>query len=111
MNPIFHMLCFHPSIQRPEGIAGGDSDWRSIVAALECLTSIKGIASIVPDLPDWCPEDAGAPDLEFRTLLGPLLRLGVFSREWVQVSIYISLSIVAYRIGSLKFLIRTSLIL
>ncbi|KAF8517435.1 ubiquitin elongating factor core-domain-containing protein [Hysterangium stoloniferum] len=86
MSPIFQQLCFHESLLRPEGLGGGDTAWRSVVAALECLTSIKGIATIITRLDAWCPEDATAADFEKRSLLGPLLRLGVFNREWPQIA-------------------------
>ncbi|KIJ54955.1 hypothetical protein M422DRAFT_153298 [Sphaerobolus stellatus SS14] len=86
MTPILRMLCFHPSLQRPEGLGGGDSAWRSIVSGLECLVRIKGIATIIPNLSDWCPEDIGPADIEHKSLMGPLLRLGVFSREWPQIA-------------------------
>ncbi len=76
-------LCFHESLSRPEGLAGGDASWRGIISALEVLVSVKGIANMIPRLEEWNPVEASAHDFETRSLLGPLLRLGVFEREWV----------------------------
>ena len=83
VGPILRLLCFHPSLQRPEGLGGGDTAWRSIVAALECLVGVKGVAMVITRLDDWCPENADPSQLEHTSLMGPLLRLGVFNREWV----------------------------
>ncbi|KAF8579833.1 hypothetical protein K439DRAFT_1522775 [Ramaria rubella] len=84
--PLLRLLCFHPSLQRPEGLGGGDAAWRAIVAALESLVGIKGIATVITRLNEWCPESAGPAHLEHTSLMGPLLRLGVFNREWPQVA-------------------------
>lgn len=83
VGPIIQQLCFHPSLLRPEGLAGGDASWRSIVAALESLVGIKGVATVITRLDKWCPENAGPAQLEHTSLMGPLLSLGVFNREWV----------------------------
>lgn len=81
--PLLRLLCFHESLQRPEGLGGGDAAWRAVVAGLECLVGVKGVATVITRVEEWCPEDADAADLERRSLMGPLLRLGVFNREWV----------------------------
>lgn len=68
---------------RPEGIGGGDSSWRAVLSGVEALISIKSIAMMFTRLPEWNPSDATAATFEVVTLMGPLCRLGVFSREWV----------------------------
>lgn len=83
VGPIIRLLCFHPSLERPEGLGGGDSVWRSVLAALETLVSVKGVASVITRLDEWCPVNADPAQFEHRSLMGPLLRLGVFNREWV----------------------------
>lgn len=68
---------------RHEGIGGGDSSWRSVVHGVEALVSIKSIAVMFTRLPEWNPGDATAAMFERVSLMGPLCRLGVFSKEWV----------------------------
>ena len=85
LGPVIRELCFHESLSRPEGLAGGDASWRGIISALEALVSVKPIAAMITRLPEWNPETASAPEFETRSLLGPLLRLGVFHRDWVGV--------------------------
>ncbi|CAG8659538.1 10237_t:CDS:10, partial [Acaulospora colombiana] len=67
------------------------SSWRSSVAALECLFGIKPIAAMITRLPEWNPElwsetnPAGAKngnEHEKRSILGMVMRLGVFARDW-----------------------------
>ena len=83
LGPVVRKLCYHPSLFRPEGLAGGDASWRGVIGGLEALTSVKAIANMVTRLEAWCPADAQAQDIETKSLMGPLLRLGVFEREWV----------------------------
>jgi ubiquitin conjugation factor E4 B len=83
VEPIIQILCFHPSLQRPEGVGGGDVAWRSIVAAIDCLVGVKGVASVMTRFDEWCPQNASPAQFEHVSLMGPLLRLGVFNREWV----------------------------
>jgi hypothetical protein len=51
---------------------------------LEALVSHKQIAIMITKMDDWNPADATAVTFETRSLMGPLLRLNVFSREWVR---------------------------
>ncbi|KAG6897645.1 hypothetical protein C0992_012624 [Termitomyces sp. T32_za158] len=82
LGPVVKSLLFHESLFRPEGLGGGDASWRGIMGGLELLVSIKPIATMITRMEDWNPKDATAPTFETRALLGPLCRLGVFSREW-----------------------------
>lgn len=77
-------LCHHPSLFRPEGLAGSDSTWRGVLSGLEALVGIKPIALMITRSPNWNPSDAAANNFEFLSLFGPILRLGIFSREWVR---------------------------
>ncbi|KAI0333659.1 ubiquitin conjugation factor E4 [Cubamyces sp. BRFM 1775] len=81
LGPVVAQLCFHPSVQ------GGLSNdgWRSVISGLEALVSIKPIAAMVTRLPQWNP-DVPAPQFERASLLGPLLGLGVFEREWPSIA-------------------------
>ncbi len=81
--------------------ASGPASWRAGVAAIETLVSVKSIAAMasksssiymhfglirlfkVTRLPTWCPSTT-APLIERVSLLGPVARLSVFSREWVR---------------------------
>lgn len=85
LGPVITQLCFHASLFRPEGLAGSDASWRGVLSGLEALVSIKAIAQLITRLPQWIPEGATAPNFEKVSLLGPLLRLGVFEQEWVSV--------------------------
>ncbi|THG98805.1 hypothetical protein EW026_g3438 [Hermanssonia centrifuga] len=86
LGPVIRSLCFHPSLFRPEGLAGGDASWRGIIGGLEALVSIKGIANMITRLPEWNPTHAVANNIETTSLFGPLLRLGVFQREWPSIA-------------------------
>lgn len=76
-------LCFHESLSRPEGLAGGDASWRGIIGGLEALVNVKSIANMIPRLEEFNPRNAQAHNIELVSLFGPILRLGVFEREWV----------------------------
>ncbi|KAG7088410.1 hypothetical protein E1B28_012407 [Marasmius oreades] len=86
LGPVVHDLLFHPSLFRPEGLAGGDSSWRGVVGGLEALVSVKAIATMITRMPEWIPPGATAANIELTSLMGPLCRLGVFSREWPKIS-------------------------
>ncbi|KAF8315752.1 ubiquitin elongating factor core-domain-containing protein [Cantharellus anzutake] len=60
----------------------GPTSWRAAVTAMETLVSVKSIAAMMTRLPSWCPPSASAHMIERMSLLGPIARLGVFSREW-----------------------------
>lgn len=79
LGPVVAQLCFHPSVR--EGFT--NDGWRSVVSGLEALISVKPIAAMITRLPEWNPENVPAPLFEKSSLLGPLLSLGVFEREWV----------------------------
>ncbi|KAJ7761518.1 ubiquitin conjugation factor E4 [Mycena maculata] len=82
LGPVVHQLLFHESLFRPEGLGGGDAGWRGVVSGLEALVSIKGIAVMITRMEDWNPPNATAATFERVSLIGPLCRLGIFSREW-----------------------------
>ncbi|KAH0586206.1 hypothetical protein H2248_007462 [Termitomyces sp. 'cryptogamus'] len=82
LGPVVKSLLFHESLFRPEGLGGGDASWRGVVGGLELLVSIKAIAMMITRMEEWNPASATAPTFERMALLGPLCRLGVFSREW-----------------------------
>ena len=88
LGPVVSLLLFHESLARPEGIGGADAQWRNVVGGLEALVSVKAIAAMLPRLPSWNPPDASAANFETRSLMGPLLRLNVFDREWVCAPAY-----------------------
>ncbi|KAI8994147.1 ubiquitin conjugation factor E4 [Trametes punicea] len=81
LGPVVAQLCFHPSVV--EGFA--NDGWRSVVSGLEALVSIKPIAAMITRLPQWNP-DVPAHQFEKASLLGPLLALGVFEREWPSIA-------------------------
>lgn len=85
LGPVVRALCFHESLFRPEGLAGGDASWRGVIGGLEALVSVKSIANMITRHEDWNPPNAQAHTIEGVSLFGPLLRLGVFQREWVRV--------------------------
>ncbi|KAI0770227.1 ubiquitin elongating factor core-domain-containing protein [Fomes fomentarius] len=82
LGPVVVKLCSHESLNA--GFASGDG-WRGVVSGLEALVSVKAIANMITRLPEWNPETT-APEFEIRCLLGRLLRLGVFHREWPSIS-------------------------
>ncbi|KAK1229888.1 Ubiquitin conjugation factor E4 [Marasmius sp. AFHP31] len=86
LGPVVQHLLFHPSLFRPEGLAGGDSSWRGVVGGMEALVSVKAIASMITRMPEWNPPNANATNIETISLMGPLCRLGVFAREWPSVA-------------------------
>jgi len=67
----------------PDGLGGADAGWRRVIGALECLVSIKPIANMVASMEEWCPNEATPEAFEKVALMGPLMRLGVYSHEWV----------------------------
>ncbi|KAI0697911.1 ubiquitin conjugation factor E4 [Cytidiella melzeri] len=86
LGPVVRELCFHQSLFRPEGLAGGDASWRGVIGGLEALVSVKSIAKMITRHEDFNPPTAQAHTIEAVSLLGPLLRLGVFQREWPSIS-------------------------
>jgi ubiquitin conjugation factor E4 B len=56
---------------------------------MEALVGVKPIAEMITRMPRWLGEGFGvevtAASFEKLSLMGPLLRLGTFSREWVSV--------------------------
>ena len=83
LGPVVNQLLFHESLVRPEGIGGADAGWRGVLGGMEALVALKPIAAMIPLLPEWNPPEATAPTLEKLSLMGPLMRLGVFGSEWV----------------------------
>lgn len=74
-------------------IGGGGNtsagNWRDLLQALRTLTSVKGIASVIPTIPSFDPLAHGQmpPEvLEHRSLLGPFLRLSTFPDAFGTIS-------------------------
>ncbi|KAI0259835.1 ubiquitin elongating factor core-domain-containing protein [Gloeopeniophorella convolvens] len=82
LGPVATKLLFHPCLFRQEGLAASDAQWRGVLTGLEALVGNKQIAIMITKLDDWNPPDATAVTFETRSLMGPLLRLSVFSWEW-----------------------------
>ena len=82
LGPVVVKLCSHESLK--VGFASGDG-WRGVVSGLEALVSVKPIATMITRLPEWNPQ-VSAPEFEAQSLMGQLLRLGVFHAEWVSGS-------------------------
>ena len=82
LGDVIKRLCFNANLARPEGLGGADASWRGILGGLEALISVKPIAIAFTKLPEWNPPTAAAPNFELTSLMGPLLRLGVFGKEW-----------------------------
>jgi ubiquitin conjugation factor E4 B len=84
LGPVVIGLLFHPSLFREEGLAASDPQWRGVLTGLEALVAQKQIAIMITKMDEWNPVDATAVTFETTSLMGPLLRLNVFSREWVR---------------------------
>lgn len=70
------------------------TSWRSSVSALQCLFSIKQIAAMITGLPEWNPpvrdKDTttgvkNGKEHEVGSILGMVMRLGIFARDWPAV--------------------------
>ncbi|KAI6042671.1 ubiquitin elongating factor core-domain-containing protein [Pisolithus marmoratus] len=85
LGPVARQLLLH-TLLRPEGIGGSDSSWRAVVSGVEALVSVKSIAVMFTRLPEWNPPHATAASIETLSMMGPLCRLGVFSREWPYIA-------------------------
>jgi ubiquitin conjugation factor E4 B len=88
LRPVVISLLFHPSLFREEGLAASDPQWRGILTGLEALVAHKQIAIMITKMDEWNPADATAANFERMSLMGPLLRLNVFTREWVGTALY-----------------------
>ncbi len=84
LGPVIAKLLFHPCLFREEGLAASDPQWRGVLTGLEALVAHKEIAAVITKMDEWNPSDATAATFETKSLMGPLLRLNVFSREWVR---------------------------
>jgi len=84
LGPVVTKLLFHPCLFREEGLAASDPRWRGVLTGLEALVAQKQIATMITKMDEWSPADATAMTFETKSLMGPLLRLNVFSREWVR---------------------------
>ncbi|KZS93697.1 hypothetical protein SISNIDRAFT_485310 [Sistotremastrum niveocremeum HHB9708] len=67
-------------------LASGDNGWRNIVPGLEASAATKAIARMFTNPEEWCPENSSTSSFERSSLLGPLIRLGVFQWEWPTIS-------------------------
>ncbi|KAH9997987.1 ubiquitin elongating factor core-domain-containing protein [Russula vinacea] len=86
LGPVVIGLLFHPSLFREEGLAASDPQWRGVLTGLEALVAQKQIAIMITKMDEWNPVDATAVTFETTSLMGPLLRLNVFSREWPYIT-------------------------
>ncbi|KAN0123314.1 Ubiquitin elongating factor core domain containing protein [Russula decolorans] len=86
LGPVVIKLLTHPSLLREEGLAASDPQWRGVLTGLEALVAHKQIANMIIKMDEWNPADATAVTFETRSLMGPLLRLNVFSREWPYIT-------------------------
>ncbi|KAG1822730.1 ubiquitin elongating factor core-domain-containing protein [Suillus subaureus] len=88
LSTLISTLVAHSLIIPSEGIggSGGDSAWRGVIGGMEALVGVKPIAEMITKMPQWLGEGFGvevtAANFERLSLMGPLLRLGTFSREW-----------------------------
>ena len=85
LGDVIRGLLFHQGLFQQEGITHSKPVWRGVIGGLEALVSQKEIALMVVRMREWCPDDLTAATFEKSTLLGPLLRLNVFQREWVGI--------------------------
>jgi ubiquitin conjugation factor E4 B len=83
LRPVVIKLLFHPCLFREEGLAASDPQWRGVLTGLEALVAHKQIAIMITKMDEWNPVAARAATFEMTSLMGPLLRLNVFTREWV----------------------------
>ncbi|KAG1881945.1 ubiquitin elongating factor core-domain-containing protein [Suillus tomentosus] len=97
LSTLVHTLVAHTLTIPSEGIggSGGDSAWRGVIGGMEALVGVKLIAEMITRMPQWLGEGFGvevtAANFERLSLMGPLLRLGTFSREWPGIAqIYFS---------------------
>ncbi|KAH9947558.1 ubiquitin elongating factor core-domain-containing protein [Amylocystis lapponica] len=86
LGPVVVRLCSHDSLSSPDGLAGGDASWRGVIGGLELLVSMKSVAEMITRLEEWNPPQATAANFEAISLLGPLLQLGVFDRDWPAIA-------------------------
>ncbi|KAG2356286.1 ubiquitin elongating factor core-domain-containing protein [Suillus spraguei] len=88
LSTLVRTLVAHSLVMPSEGIggSGGDSAWRGVIGGMEALVGVKPIAEMITRMPQWLGEGYGvevtAANFERLSLMGPLLRLGTFSREW-----------------------------
>ena len=83
LGPVVRDLACHDSLSKSEGLASSDSQWRGVIAGLEALVSNKHIIHMIIRMPEWDPKEATPTDMEDISLMGPLLSLNVFPRDWV----------------------------
>ncbi len=83
LGGVVRSLAFHPVLKH--GFFGPSTQWGGIAAALQELVTIGPIARMMTKMDEWSvPEDCPANELETRSLLGALFRMGIYSREWVR---------------------------
>jgi ubiquitin conjugation factor E4 B len=87
-GPLIRRLLLHSSLVRPEGLLAADASWRAVLDGLKFMTKHRSICNMITRQREWCPKGEDAVDFEKTSLLGPLLRLGVFGREWVNPLLY-----------------------
>lgn len=85
LGSVVSQLLFHESLAKSDGLGGAVAGWRGVVGGIEALIGVKAIAQMIPKLPEWNPPSATASTLETSSLMGPLMRLSVFPREWVRL--------------------------
>jgi len=83
LGGVVRSLAFHPVLKH--GFFEPSNQWQGIAAALHELLTIKPIARMVTSMDEWTvPDNCPTDQLERRSLLGPLFRMGVYAREWVR---------------------------
>lgn len=91
VGPIVQSVASSVFLSKCDIGGGGQSQdgrgWRESLQVLLSLTSVKGIAAVLPLVPSWdatsIPGRSTAPALEIFSLLGPFLRLSVFPDTFV----------------------------
>lgn len=66
-------------LKNKDGMHLGAFEWRSHVLPVVEMTDNKAIAAAIVNLPNFNPDNISGPRLELDSVLGPLLRLSVFS--------------------------------
>jgi len=72
--------------REPEGMTIAELDWRPFMMAVSAACENKALAAAVPKFASFLPADAGAPDVERTSLLGPLLRLSCFPDAYPSIA-------------------------
>lgn len=88
LAPVIAGLLHHAALARHAGLADADAGWRRVLAGLEALVGVRGVPEVITGMEAWCPREATPADFEYVSLMGPLCRLGVFTRDWVRCFVF-----------------------